>query len=57
MSALAVPDQVCRHVLEYRVERLHLGNGYELLVRITTRQVVLAKDLILAVRYRRDGKH
>ena len=57
MSALAVPDQVCRHVLEYRVERLHLGNGYELLVRITTRQEVLAKDLILAVRYRRDGKH
>ncbi len=28
MPALAVPDQVCRHVLEYRVKRLHLGKGY-----------------------------
>ena len=57
MSTLPVPNQVSRHVLEYRVQWLELRVSHELLVRITTGQEVPAENLVLTVRYSRDGEH
>ena len=49
MPALAVPHQVCRHVLEDRVEWHLLRRCHQLLIRIPAGQVVLAEDFVLAV--------
>ena len=57
VPAFSETNQVVRHVLEDRIQRLHLRGRNQLLVRVDAGQVVLVEDLVLPLRDGRDGEH